>query len=60
MLVLRILLPLAVLFLVGLVVAWVITRDRNYLAIARKSALVMGLLLVAFALLYIFERVLLA
>lgn len=60
MLVLRMLLPLAVLFLVGLVVAWVITRDRKYLALARKSALVMGLLVVAFALLYIFERVLLA
>jgi hypothetical protein len=59
MLVLRIILPLAALFLLGLVAAWAITKDRKYLDIARKSVIVLGLLLVAFALLYIFERVLL-
>ena len=47
------------LFLLGLTVAWLVTRDRKYLLIARKSALVFGLLAVALGLLYIFERVLL-
>jgi len=41
------------------VAAWAITKDRRYLEVARRAALVMGLLVVAFALLYIFERVLL-
>jgi hypothetical protein len=41
------------------VAAWAITREPRYLAIARRSVLVLGLLMVAFALLYIFERVLL-
>ena len=38
---------------------WVLTKDRRYLRIAQKSALVFGLLVVGLALLYIFERVLL-
>jgi hypothetical protein len=47
------------LFLLGLGVAYVLTRDRKYLRLAGRSLQVMLLLLVAFGLLYVFERVLL-
>ena len=59
MFLLRILLPLALLFLLGLVIAWMVTKDRRYLVLAQRSALAMGLLVVVLGLLYIFERVLL-
>ena len=59
MLVLRFLLPLAALLLVGLGVAFVVTRDRRYLRIAWRGVQAVVVLLVAFGLLYVFERVLL-
>ena len=45
--------------LIGLVIAWAVTRNRRYLRIAWLSVQVILLLCIAFALLYIFERVLL-
>lgn len=59
MLVLRIVLPLLGLWLLGLAAAWLITRERRYLVLAQRSVIVIGLLVVALGLLYIFERVLL-
>ena len=47
------------LLLVGLVIAWAVTRNARYLKIAWLSVQVILLLCIAFALLYIFERVLL-
>ncbi|HYC35099.1 MAG TPA: hypothetical protein VEC19_01655 [Usitatibacter sp.] len=60
MLVMRIFLPVAALFLLGLGLAFLFTRDRRYLRIAWRTVLVVLALLVAFGLLYVFERVLLA
>jgi hypothetical protein len=59
MFVLRILVPLAALFLLGLGVAFLVSRDRRYLRIAWRSLQVIVALLVAAGLLYVFERVLL-
>lgn len=59
MLVLRIVLPLVGLWLLGLAAAWLVTRERRYLVLAQRSVIVIGLLVVALGLLYIFERVLL-
>ena len=59
MLVLRILLPLLGLWLLGLAAAWLLTRERRYLVLAQRSVIVIGVLVVALGLLYIFERVLL-
>ena len=59
MLVLRIVAILGGLLLAGLVVAFLATRNRRYLAIAWISVQVMLLLAIAFGLLYVFERVLL-
>ena len=59
MLVFRTVVLLAALVLGGLVIAWMVTKDRKYLAIARVLglwALALGVLL---GLLYVFERVLL-
>jgi hypothetical protein len=47
------------LFLLGLGVAFVFTRDRRYLRIAWRTLQIVVLLAVAFGLLYVFERVLL-
>jgi hypothetical protein len=47
------------LFVLGLGVAYVVTRDRRYLRYAGRTLQVVLLLLVAFGLLYLFERVLL-
>jgi len=44
---------------VGLVGAYLVTRNRRYLTIAWLAVQVMLLLAIGFALLYIFERVLL-
>lgn len=49
----------AALFVLGLGVAYVVTRDRKYLRLAWRTVQVVLLLLVAFGLLYVFERVLL-
>lgn len=59
MFVFRAIVVAAALVLGGLVVAWMITRDRKYLTIAWRIGqwtLVLGVLL---GLLYVFERVLL-
>ena len=59
MFVLRIVAVLGGLALVGLVAAFLVTRNRRYLTIAWLAVQVILLLGVAFALLYVFERVLL-
>jgi len=47
------------LLLGGLVVAFLVTRNRRYLSVAWLAVQVMLLLAIAFGLLYVFERVLL-
>lgn len=59
MFVIRFVVAIAALLLLGLGIAFGVTRDRKYLRIAWRSLLVVLLLLVAFALVYVFERVLL-
>ncbi len=59
MLVIRFVALIGLLFLVGLGIAFVATRDRKYLRLAGRTAQVLLLLVVAFALFYVFERVLL-
>lgn len=59
MFVLRFVVLAAALFLLGLGVAFLITRNRRYLRIAWRTIQVVVLLAVAFGLLYVFERVLL-
>ena len=59
MLVVRFVVLFAALFLLGLGVAYLLTRERKYLRIAWRTLQVVVLLLVAFGLLYVFERVLL-
>ncbi len=59
MFVLRAVALLALLFLIALGGAFLATRDRKYLRIAGKTIQVVTVLAVAFALLYLFERVLL-
>ena len=59
MLIVRFLVPILGLFLVGLVIAWMVTKDRRYLQVAWRT--VQGVLAIAvlLGLLYLFERVLL-
>ena len=59
MVVLRFLVAFATLWLLGLGVAYVATRNRRYLKIAWLTLQVAVLLAVALMLLYLFERVLL-
>ena len=59
MIVLRAVFLLALLFVLALAGAWLATRDRKYLRIAGKTVQVLALLAVAFALFYLFERILL-
>ena len=59
MLVVRIVVLFAALFLLGLGVAWLLTRNRKYLRIAWRTLQLVVVLLVALGLLYVFERVLL-
>ena len=59
MFVLRFVVAIAGLFLLGLGVAYLVTRDRRYLRIAWRCLQTVVVLLVAFGLLYVFERVLL-
>jgi hypothetical protein len=59
LLVFRVVVAAAALILGGLVIAWMVTKDRRYLAIAKSIglwALALGVLL---GLLYVFERILL-
>ena len=58
MLVFRIVLAASALLLGGLVVAWMITRERKYLRIAANILLWVLVLGVVLGLLYVFERVL--
>jgi hypothetical protein len=58
-LVVRFVVLFAALFLLGTGIAFVLTRDRKYLRIAWRTLQVVLLALVAFGLLYVFERVLL-
>jgi hypothetical protein len=57
-LVLRFVVVFAGLFLLGTGVAFVLTRERKYLRLAWRVLQVSLLVVVAFALLYVFERVL--
>lgn len=59
MLVLRVIAIFGGLLLAGLLVAFLVTRNRRYLRIAWLGIQILLLLGVAFALLYVFERVLL-
>ena len=59
MFVLRIVAIAGGLLLAGLVVAFLVTRNRRYLTIAWLAVQIILLLGIAFALLYVFERVLL-
>ncbi len=59
MLILRVVGILGALLLVGLVAAYLVTRNRRYLTIAWLAVQVLLLLAIAFTLLYVFERVLL-
>ena len=59
MLILRIVGIFGGLLLAGLVIAYLVTRNRRYLRIAWLGIQIVLLLGVAFALLYVFERVLL-
>ena len=59
MLVFRLIVGAVALVLGGLVVAWMLTRDRKYLTIAWRMAQWTLALGVVLALLYVFERVLL-
>jgi hypothetical protein len=58
-LVVRLVVLFTALFLLGLGVAFVLTRNRKYLRIAWLALQIVLVLLVAFGLLYVFERVLL-
>lgn len=59
MLVARILVPILGLFLIGLVAAWMVTRDRRYLQVAWRTLQTVLAIAVLLGLLYLFERVLL-
>ena len=59
MLILRVVGIALALLLLGLVAAFLVTKNRRYLTIAWLSVQIVALLAVAFGLLYVFERVLL-
>jgi hypothetical protein len=59
LLILRVVAIFGGLLLLGLVVAFLVTRNRRYLTIAWLAVQIALLLGIAFALLYVFERVLL-
>jgi hypothetical protein len=58
MIVLRFVLMFGVLMIVGSVAGWIFTRNRRFLTLAWNVARILGLLVIAAALLYVFERVL--
>jgi hypothetical protein len=60
LLVLRFVVLIGGLFLAGLLIAWILTKQRKYLRIAWRTLQVVVVLAVAFGLVYVFERVLLA
>lgn len=57
MLLLRVILPLAVLLLAGFGIAYLVTKDRRFLRYLVLSVQVELLLIVAFGVLYVLERV---
>ena len=59
MFILRVVAIAAGLLLLGLVVAFLVTKNRRYLTIAWLAVQIVALLAVAFGLLFVFERVLL-
>ena len=59
MFILRAVLLFAGLLIVGLGVAFVVTRNKRYLRIAWIAIQLLAVLVIGFALLYVFERVLL-
>jgi nucleoside permease NupC len=59
LLVLRFVVIFGGLFLAGLLIAWILTRQRRYLQVAWRTVQVVLVLAVAFGLFYVFERVLL-
>jgi hypothetical protein len=56
----RVLLPFAVLLLVGFAITYFVTRERKYLRYLVLAAQIELLLAVAFGVLYVLERVFLA
>jgi uncharacterized membrane protein len=59
LLVLRFVVIFGGLFLAGLLIAWILTKQRIYLQIAWRTVQVVVVLAVAFGLVYVFERILL-
>ena len=59
MLVLRVIGLATALLVAGLAIAWAVTRNRRYLALAWRVAQFVVVLVIVFALFYVFERVLL-
>jgi hypothetical protein len=59
LLVLRVIGLASALLVAGLAIAWAVTRNRKYLLLAWRVAQAVVVLVIAFALLYVFERVLL-
>jgi hypothetical protein len=59
MLVLRVVLAFGVLFLVGIGVAFLVTRERKYLRLGWRVIQGVVVLMVAYGLFYVFSRVLL-
>jgi hypothetical protein len=59
MFVIRVVVLFTALLVLGLGVAYLVTKDRRYLRYAGRTLQAVLLLLVAFGLLYVFERVLL-
>ena len=59
MLVIRVVVLFTALFVLGLGVAFLLTKDRKYLRYAGRTLQAVLVLVVAFGLFYVFERVLL-
>lgn len=59
MFVIRVVVLFTALFVVGLGVAFLVTKDRKYLRYAGRTLQAVLVLVVAFGLFYVFERVLL-
>jgi hypothetical protein len=59
LLVLRLLLILAALFLAGIGIAFLVTRDRKYLRVGWRLLQAVVVILVAYGLFYVFSRLLL-
>jgi hypothetical protein len=60
LIVLRVVALAAALLVAGLAIAWAITRERKYLRLAWRVVQAVVVLAIALALVYVFQRVLLA